>query len=53
MSEARKGTCNDYSERKYIQADGNGEHLNNSVVDGDIVSSAWKHAAAFEYAEAA
>lgn len=40
------GTCNDYSERKYTQAGGNGEHLNSSAVDGDIVFSAWRHAAA-------
>jgi len=34
------------SRKTYTQAGGNGEHPNNSVVDGDIVFSAWKHAAA-------
>ena len=34
------------SRKTYTQAGGNGEHPNNSVVDGDMVFSAWKHAAA-------
>jgi hypothetical protein len=34
MSEARKGTCNDYSERKYRQVPGSAGHL---VKGDDIV----------------
>lgn len=37
-------TCNDYGLGQYTQASGNGEH---PEMDGEIVSSAWKHAAVY------
>ena len=39
-----EGTCNDYPEREYIQADGSREH---PIKDDDIVYSIWKHIAGF------
>ena len=35
-------TCNDYGLGQYTQASGNGEH---PEMDGEIVSSVWKHTA--------
>jgi len=39
-----KRTCNDYPEREYTQVSGNGR-LPLIIVEGDIVSSVWKHTA--------
>ena len=42
-SQARKGRCNDYPEREYTQVSGSAQH---PATGDEIVSSAWRHAAA-------